>query len=229
MNPLTGTIGEAWEFYKAHWRHLISIAFVVYLLLSLVTLLLALLLGWVGVIASVFVSFAGIFWLQGALVTAIEDVRDGRADLSVGETLSHIRPRLNTLAVAGILAAIGITLGLLLLIIPGLFLATIWALIVPVIVLEGSGVMESFGRSRELTRGHRWGVFGRIVVTILILIVAGAVVGLIATVLPNEIEGYVANVVSSSLTAPFAALVWTMMYYRLRGAREPAQAVEPAA
>lgn len=235
MNPLAGTTGEAWEYYKAHWRHFIPIALVVYILLALFTLLLVLLLGWVGAIASVFVSLAGIFWLQGALVTAIEDVRDGKADLSLGETLSHVRPRLNTLAVAGILAALGITIGFILLIVPGFFLLTIWSLIVPVIVLENSGVMDSFGRSRELTRGNRWGVFGRILLTVLIVAVAGAIISAITTaILPDGVDDYIANVVSSSLTAPYAALVWTMMYYRLRGAREPATApatapAEPAA
>lgn len=229
MNPLTGTIGEAWEFYKAHWRHLISIAFLVYLLLALFTLLLALVLGWLGLIASLFVSIAGVFWLQGALVTAIEDVRDGRADLSIRETLSHVRPRLNTLALAGILAALGITLGFILLIVPGFFLLTIWSLIVPVIVLEGARTMDSFGRSRELTRGNRWGVFGRILVTIIILGIAGGIIGAITrAILPDAIDEYVGNVVSSSLTAPFAALVWTLMYYRLRQAREPATAPAPA-
>jgi hypothetical protein len=229
VNPLTGTIGEAWEFYKAHWRHFVPIAFVVYLLLSLFTLLLVLVLSWLGAIAAVFVSLAGIFWLQGALVTAIEDVRDGKADLSIGETLAHIRPRLNTLALAGILAALGITLGFILLIVPGFFLLTIWSLIIPVIVLEGSGVMDSFGRSRELTSGNRWGVFGRIIVTVLIVGIAGGIVSAITrAILPEQIDEYVANVISSSLTAPFAALVWTLMYYRLRQAREPATAPAPA-
>jgi len=229
VNPLTGTIGEAWGFYKAHWRHFIPIAFVVYILLALFTLLLALVLGWLGLIASLFVSIAGVFWLQGALVTAIEDVRDGRADLSIRETLSHVRPRLNTLALAGILAALGITLGFILLIVPGFFLLTIWSLIVPVIVLEGARTMDSFGRSRELTRGNRWGVFGRILVTIIILGIAGGIIGAITrAILPDAIYEYVGNVVSSSLTAPFAALVWTLMYYRLRQAREPATAPAPA-
>lgn len=230
MNPLTGTIGEAWAFYKAHWRHFVPIAFVVYLLLALFTLLLVLVLSWLGAIAAVFVSLAGIFWLQGALVTAIEDVRDGKADLSIGETLAHIRPRLNTLALAGILAALGITLGFILLIVPGFFLLTIWSLIVPVIVLEGSGTMDSFGRSRELTRGNRWGVLGRIIVTVLIVGIAGGIVSAITrAILPEQIDEYVANVISSSVTAPYAALVWTLMYYRLRGAREPGPPAEAAA
>lgn len=218
-------IGEAWAVYKAHWRHLLPLALVVYLLLSLFTLLLVALLGWLGAIASVFVSLAGLFWIQGALVVAVEDIRDGRADLSLRETLSRVRPRMNTLGIAGILAALAITIGLILLIVPGLVLATLWALIVPVIMLEGANVGRAFGRSRELVRGNGWSVFGLIVLVILILMVAGIVVGIALFPLPDGIEPYVRSVVSNTLTAPFVALALTLAYYRLRTARV---AAEPA-
>jgi hypothetical protein len=225
-------IGEAWGLYKAHWRHLLPIAFVVYLVLSLFTLLLVVLLGWVGAIASAFVSLAGVFWIQGALVAAVEDIRDGRADMSMGETLSRVRPRLNTLGLAGILAALGITIGLVLLIVPGLFLATIWALIVPVIMLEGASVGQSFGRSRELVRGNGWSVFGLIVLVFLILLVAGFVVALVLSPLNDGIQQYVQGVVSNTLTAPFIALALTLAYFRLRTtqvADEPGAEPVPAA
>jgi hypothetical protein len=227
----TEILGEAWREYGRQWRHLLPIALVVYLLLSLFSLLLVALLGWLGAIASAFVSLAGVFWLQGALVVAIEDLRDGRADLSLGETLSRVRPRMNTLAVVGILAALGISIGFLLLIVPGLVLATWWLLVVPVVMLEGRSIMEAFGRSRELVRGNGWNVFGLIVLTFLILIAAGIVVGLLLTIvlapLDNSIQGYVSNVLSNTLFAPFVALAFTLAYYRLRELREPAAAPEP--
>jgi len=226
-------LGEAWALYRAHWRHLLPIALVVYILLSLLVLLLAGLLGWLGVIAGVFVSLAGVFWLQGALAVAVADIRDGRADLSIRDTLSRVQPRLNTLAVVGLLAAIGITVGLLLLIVPGLVLATWWAVVVPAIVLEGRGVLEAFGRSRELVRGNGWNVFGLIVLTFLVLLGAGIVVGLLLALalspLPEWLEQYVSDVVANTLFAPFVALAFTLAYYRLREAREaPAVPAENA-
>ena len=42
MNPTSGVIGEAWNLYKAHWRHLLSISFVVYLAVALIGVLLEL-------------------------------------------------------------------------------------------------------------------------------------------------------------------------------------------
>ena len=113
------------------------------------------------------------------------------------------------------------------LIVGALILFTFWFAIVPVIMLEGKGVFGSFGRSRELVRGNFWGVFGLILITIVILIGVGILVGLVASPLPDGIETYVSDVVSGTLTAPFLALALTLAYYRLRGVREPA--VDPAA
>ena len=214
MSP-TAVLGEAWELYKRHWRHLLPIALVIYLFLSLLVLVLALLLGWLGVIAGFLVSIVGTFWLQGALVVAVQDVRDGRPDLSISETISRVRPRIGTITVAGLLAGLGILIGLALLIVPGLILLTLWLFIVPVIVLEGAGVGDSFGRSRELVRGHGWDVFGLIVLTILIVIGAAIVLSLLLIPLPDGLGSYLGSVLSNTLFTPFVAAAWTLGYYRL--------------
>ena len=219
-------IGEAWAAYKAHFTHLIPIAFVVYVLIALLTLLLVVLLGFVGAFVGFFVGIAGVFWLQGALVVAVADVRDGRADLSLGETLSRVKPKLNTLALAGILAALGVGIGLLLLIVPGLVLWTWWLVIVPVIMLEGSGVTDAFGRSRQLVRGHGWSAFGVLVFTILILVLVDLLFRLIAAGFDDVVIELLLDIASQTLTAPFIALAWTLTYYRLRGLEQPGS--EPA-
>ena len=220
-------IGRAWHMYKAHWRHLIPIAAVVYVLISLLELVLVALLGWVGSILGAFAALAGVFWLQGALVIAIDDVRDGRADLSIGQTLERVTPRINTLTIAGLLAGIAIGIGLLLLLVPGLFLLTIWLLIVPAIMLEGRGIGDSFSRSQELVRGYGWSVFGVIILTLLIIVGANILFGIIGAAFDSSVSTLVLDVVSQSLTAPFVALAWTLTYYELRGLKgaEPAAAV----
>jgi hypothetical protein len=216
----SAVIGKAWDLYKAHWRHLIPIAFVVYVLISLLILLLVAILGAFGAFIGFFLSLVGLFWVQGALVLAVDDVRDGRADLSLSQTLDRAAPRIGTLALAGILAAIGIAIGFVLLIVPGLFLMTIWLLIVPAIMLENRGVGESFGRSHELVRGYGWSVFGVIVLTVLIFIGVGIVFGIFEAVLDSEWISFVLNIVLQSITAPFLALAWTVTYYELRDAKE---------
>ena len=227
MNPLSGVFGEAWGLYKAHWKHFFSIAIVVFLFLAAIGILLAFILGWLGILIGAFISIAGTFWLQGALIQAVSDVRDGRADLSVSETFSQVYPKLWTIIGVGILLGIAIAFGLLLLIVPGLYLMTIWIAVIPAVVLENRSIGESFGRSRELVRGYGWNVFGTIVVTILILIGVGIVVGLVLSPLADWLASLIQQVVANTVVTPFVVAVWTLVYYRLKGQEEAAPA-EPA-
>ena len=228
MSPTSGVIGEAWNVYKTHWRHLLTISFAVYVAVAVIGALLAALLSWLGAILAAFVSLVAVFWLQSALDMAVDDVRDGRADLSLGETFAAAREHLGAVVVAGILAAIGIIVGLILLIVPGLVLMTWWAVIVPTIVLENRSAGESFTRSRELVRGYGWGVFGVIVLVILLLIGFQIVLKLILSPVADWLQSFVAQIVSGTLTAPFIAVVLTLLYFRLRAAKEPEAAPVPA-
>jgi hypothetical protein len=229
VSPTSGVLSEAWELYKGNWRHLLSIAFVVYLAVAIISLVLVLLLTWFGAILASLISLIAAFWVQGALVKAVEDVRDGRADLSLGETFERVQPRLASIIVAGILAALGIFIGLLLLIVPGLVLLTWWIVIIPVIVIEERRAGESFSRSRELVRGYGWGVFGVIVLTILLLIAFRIVLGLVLIPFADWIQSFVTELAVGTLATPFVAVAWTILYFRLRAAKEAPAEMRAAA
>lgn len=220
-------VREAWELYKGHWRTFVPLALIVYIVLGVITFLFALLLGWLGLIIGVIASIVGTFWFQGALVEAVQDVRDGKQDLSIGDMFQRVQPRLPALIVAGLLAGLGIAVGLILLIVPGLFLLTIWSLIVPTIVLEGKSAGESFGRSRELVRGNGWQVFGVIVITFAVGIVASIVVSILTVWLPDGVKELVRNVISNTVVVPFIACAWTLMYFALAQGRSAAPAGVP--
>ena len=51
-------------------------------------------------------------------------------------------------------------LGFIALIIPGFIFLTMFWVVVPAAVVEGRGVGASLSRSRQLTYGHRWAIFG---------------------------------------------------------------------
>jgi hypothetical protein len=214
MNPLSGVLSEAWQYYRKFAGHLLAIAFVIYVVAAII----AALLGLAGVIGSLLALivelFAG-FLLQATLVKSVQDIRDGRADLSVGETVSAATPYIWSVAAASILAGIAIAIGLILIIIPGLWLITIWAVIIPVIVIERSGALASFGRSRQLVRGHGWHVFGTLVLVFIIQLVVDIVLGLIFSGLPRVWGSGLSTIISGTLIAPFIALVVTLIYYRL--------------
>jgi hypothetical protein len=176
-----------------------------------------------GIIGTV-IGIIGYFWVQGALVELVRDVRDGRADRTIGETYRAVQPRLAALIVAGILAGIGILIGLILIVIPGLYLLTIWSMIVPVIVIEGRSAGESFARSREIVRGNGWSVFGLVIVTFLLVGIAGAIIRLIFAPLPNFLDVWLGSLVAHSLTVPFAAAALTTAYFRLTAGESVAAA-----
>ena len=228
MNPLSGVLGEAWQLYRKFAAHLLAIAFVIYLAAAIVAVLLSL-AGLIGSFLALIVELFAGFLLQATLVKAVQDVRDGRADLSLGETVSAATPYIWSVAGASILAGISIAIGLLLLIVPGLWLITIWAVIIPVIVIERSGALKSFGRSRQLVRGHGWHVFGTLVLMFIILIVVDIVLGLIFLALPRIWRDGLSTIISGTLIAPFIALVVTLIYYRLVGAPGPGAAGDAAA
>lgn len=220
MNPTQGVIGEAWELYKRHWQHLFSIAFIVFAITSLLGLILVATLTWVGAILAAIISLVAYFWVQGALITAVDDIRDGRADLSIGETFRRVRPHLGSIIVGGILLGLAIAIGLALLIVPGLLALTWWSMVIPVIVLEGRSAGESFGRSRDLVRGYAWNVFGIIILTFLILIGFQIVLGIILLPVADWLRSFISDVITGTIATPFAIAAWSILYFRLRDAKE---------
>ena len=222
MNPLSGVIGDAWKMYRAHAGHLLAVAFIIYFAAAVITALLAWALGEFGALLGILLLLFAGFLLQATLVKAVQDIaQDGRADLSVGETMASVLPNLGAVAVASILAGIAIWIGLFLIIVPGLYLITIWAVIMPVLIIEQTGAIAAFGRSQQLVRGNGWNVFGTLVVVFLILIAASIVIGLVLSALPVAWRNGVSDVVAGTLVAPFIAVVVTLMYYRLTGAAGP--------
>lgn len=222
MNPLTGVLGEAWQIYRAHWRHLLLISFIFYVITAVVVSALGL-LGSVGAVLGWLVQLVAMFLLQATLIKAVQDVRDGRVDLTVPDTIRSALPVLGRVTIASILAGIAITIGLILVIVPGLFLLTMWAVLIPVIVLERLPVTAAFGRSQNLVRGRGWYVFGTLVLVYLILLVVNILVSaVILSVLPVLVRSLAGTVIAGTLIAPFIAVVVTLIYLRLSGQDTPA-------
>src|SRR5258708_10063220 len=222
MNPLSGVIGDAWKVYRTHAGHLLTVAFVIYFVAVVVTSLLAWGLGGFVVVRGYLVLLFASFLLQASLVKAVQDVvADGRAALSIGQTMESVLPNLGAVAVASILAGIAVWIGFILIIVPGLYLITIWAVIMPVLVIERTGALASFGRSQQLVRGNGWNVFGTLVLVFLILIAAPIVIGLLLIPLPIGWRYGIHDLITGPLLAPLIADVGTLLYYRLSGGGEP--------
>lgn len=208
-------LNRVFDLYKEHFGVLIPAAFWLFLVVSILSGIVG--QHSVGLLLLVAVlSFAVAILYQGMVVSLVHDVQDGRRDSSVTELLSSVGPVLWPLIGASILYGFGVGIGFFLLIVPGCILLTIWAVIAPAIVIEKKGVIDSFGRSRELVRGFGWPVFGTVIVATLIT----AVVSLILTAIADGIAGgpflrVVFGALASTLTAPVGGLVAAVLYYRL--------------
>lgn len=214
---------EAFELYRSFFGRFVLTAAAVFVFVDLLSAIAidardagtGVAVAW-GLV-SVVVGLVGAFWVQGTLVATVQDVRSGKTETTIGDVYDRVRPRLPALISAGLLGGLGIALGLVLLVVPGLVLLTRWALLAPVIVIEGRSAGDSFRRSSELVRGSGWAVFGLIVATLLVAIVAHGVLVSVFSFLPAFAANWAGGTIADSLVTPFVALSWTVMYFRLSG------------
>ncbi|MGN6215950.1 MAG: hypothetical protein ACTHN7_03200 [Solirubrobacterales bacterium] len=208
------TLREVFETYRDQAGVLLPVAFWLFLVVAIVNGLTAehFSLFWVGLIVGLAVGTL----YQGMVVGLVSDVQDGRRDSSVGELMRFALPVLGPLLGAGILAGIGIGFGFVLFVVPGLYLATIWAVIAPAIVIERRGVFDAFGRSRQLVKGNGWPVLWTVVVAYLIaFVVSIALAALANSIASGPLIRIVFNALASTVTAPITALVAAVLYFKL--------------
>jgi hypothetical protein len=211
-------INETFSIYGQQFPSLIGSAIVVFVVVGIVAGLLLAGGGVILVLLASLVQLVGRLLYVGFVVKLVEDVRDGRRDSSIGDLFSAAAPAILPLIGFSILAGIGVALGLVLLIVPGLVLLTFWSVGAPAIVAERVGVFEAFGRSWNLVKGHAWSVFGALVVVTLIWLAIGFILVAIANPIGDGAI-LVANVIAGALTAPIFALAVSVMFFDLGGGR----------
>lgn len=212
-------IGETFRIYRENAGALLGSAVIVFVVVGLLSALLQNVGGFELVLLAALIRLAGHALYVGFVVKLVQDVRDGRRDDTVGDLFAAARPSIFPLIGFGILFALGVGVGFVFLIVPGLILLTFWSVGAPAIVAEGTGPIDAFGRSWRLVRGEAWSVFATLLVVLLIVILIGVVLGAIATPIGDgEVATYVAAIISSIITAPIFALAVTIMYFDLAGA-----------
>jgi hypothetical protein len=163
------------------------------------------------------VGLAATALYTGFVVKLVEDVRDGRRDFTAGELMNSASKHIVPLIINGILRGFAIAIGLILLIVPGLYLLTIWAVTSPAIVAEDRDSIDAFGRSNELTAGERMSVFLTILVAFLITVAIAIVLGLIGAGIAGFAGAAIASIIAGTLTAPISGLVATVLFFDLGG------------
>jgi hypothetical protein len=181
------------------------------------TLVLAVLLIVLGTVSQAVVLYGAFQVMRGKPINLAESARIG---------LRRFFPIVG-LAISMTLL---IFLASLLFVIPGLMLYTMWFVATPVCVVEQLGPWRSMGRSRALTKGHRWKIFGLMLLIILPALIFGAIVGALmfaatggflamAAALSTTL-GQIVNLIWNAIWTAFYAIVIVVSYHDLRVARE---------
>jgi hypothetical protein len=121
------------------------------------------------------------------------------------------------------LAVAGIVLGLLVLVLPGIFLIVRWYFVPQAVVIEGARGPLALSRSALLVEGFWWRTFGLLALANVATTVFGLVVAspftAIAESTDRAIWALVGSAVATSITTPFVALYATLLYYDLLARR----------
>lgn len=113
-----------------------------------------------------------------------------------------------------------------LIIIPMGMLFIMWSMAAPVCVVEQAGPFRSLGRSRELTKGNRWRIFGLILLTLIVGMIIGILVGVVVGILSMLVPAgglVVARIVSlvwNAVWTAFFVILTVVSYHDLRVARD---------
>lgn len=163
---------------------------------------------------------------QGALTRATVSANDGKK-ATFGESFSAALRVLLPLVGLSLLWAIGVAVGMMLLIIPGLILLMMWAVAVPSLVVERQGVLVALRRSAVLTAGSRWKIFGLSLVLLLIYILLSWVAGLVGLRLydpSNPMRLSATSIIGSVVVGTIFNMLWgtiqSSLYVELRQAKE---------
>jgi hypothetical protein len=178
----------------------------------------------------------GVSWLllliRSSLITPLVSALHMHAVVTIAEGR---RPRLAEVALRGvtvlpvvaaaeIVSSIGIFLGTIALVVPGILLSVRWAVVAQAAALEGEGWADALRGSRGLTTGHGWHVFGLLLLTG----VLNAAVLFGARAIPlgsSSGAGSVAvGTTVETLVASFSALTLALLYFDLQARREVAGA-----
>ena len=234
---IKGVLKDTTRVYKSLFRRSVGTGFVVFAVLGLIeviadtthNLTVALVFG----LMAVSTGFIGTTFVQGALVDAVDSEHRGVAVPSVGELYKSSWRRLGSLIWLSIVSGVGVALGLLCFIVPGVRLAIRWTLAAPIVMLEGLGARAAMKRSSELVTGHRGAVFRVLLNVWGRTLVAGIVLNVILSKLSATtghplLSFWISGALASALVTPYAGHALSVVYYRLTDPDKPVIAEGPA-
>jgi uncharacterized membrane protein len=142
--------------------------------------------------------------------------RPFRISESLSKGLVRFFPVLGTSVLSFIMAGFAA----LILLVPGLIIMTMFYVASPICVVERLGPLQSLGRSSDLTKGHRWKIFGLAILLVLGLVITSVAIGALLGLLGIPTVLGIGTFLWETLARAFMALVAVVAYHDLRVAKE---------
>jgi hypothetical protein len=155
-------------------------------------------------------------------IYALHQIADGHRP-SAGQVLVAGFEAFTPLFAAVVLAAVGIALGLLVLIVPGVYLAVRWYFVPQSVVIEAARGTQALSRSGMLVTGFWWRTFGLVLLANDLIAIPAFILltpfTAVAESADRAVWALVGTAVTTSVTTPFVALYSTLLYYDLLARR----------
>lgn len=176
--------------------------------------------GWAFAVVILVAIVTNALLSAGVTRATVQHLSGEKSDFAqaLGTSLQFVVP----LIIIGILQGLGIMLGLILLIVPGIILALAWSVVVPAFVTEKTGLTGAFGRSYELTKDNWLNLFVLFLVTGIVIGIIGWIIGIIATMIGggNLYITLTINSIWELLTTIFYVTMGASVYVELRNVKE---------
>lgn len=148
-------------------------------------------------------------------VHAVVMIGDG-ATPRVGEVALRGLRVLGIVVAAQIMATLGIALGFIALIIPGILLSLRWAVVAQAAAIEQEGWLPALRRSGRLASGHYGHIFGLLFFTGLLTVIVTRGAAAIPLGSSSGVASVAFGIAVHTLTASFMALAAALLYFDLR-------------
>jgi len=156
--------------------------------------------------------------LTGAITRAVAAEVAGE-DPGVEQSYRFGFHRLGSVLLVSVLVGLATVGGLILLVIPGIYIGVRLAVSIEALVVEGRRGTQAMGRSWELVGGHWWHAFGTLLVAGLLTGVVNSLITLPVGDTSWFVQGLVAAV-ATVVTLPYGVLVGVLLYLDLRARKE---------
>jgi hypothetical protein len=158
--------------------------------------------------------------ITSLLVTAVQAIARGE-EPTVGATLRAAGPRVLPAFAAVTLFALGVAVGLIAFIVPGVWLSVRWYFCAQAVVVEGLGPVAALRRSAEIVATRWWRTFGVLMAFVLVLIVLSGVGTGIAARLEDGALYMTAYILIQAVVLSLSAIYATLLFFdtRARAAR----------